>query len=470
MEGAARRSTAPGWRGTGALVAIALSLALHVVLAGGGDALPDRPTALAVVPSAASNLDVDLMPIEPLAAIVAEERALREALPEQPDTKPEIAPPDTVPDAPVAPVEPQAPAPEVSPEIDPEVAPPEVSPPDSTLPPVELPSTPKEPAPPQVAVVPGAPDLPAPGSAGEYDVPPGPEGPGMPGAGGLPGMGLPGSSPVWSVPGAVVAPKSLPAPTRAPSAVYDPKAATKALGGTLQTSDKEKGINLPAAGTVVSALSTAVQGTPAPHNARATFEIKVGPNGQVVGARVVKASAGDPAMWDAALKRAQAQIAAKGLAMTGEAAKSGATVRVSVLTRHVFPTGTGKKLELKPQCANGVINELVVAGRKKADQAVEDPNAIPPEVEGGNPFVDANGLPCIPSGISGTIDASNIGAHRQLQVQTQFEVQLADARALPAAIEKVNTQAPWIKSDSAAPRPNNPYAVRKREQKRQKKK
>jgi hypothetical protein len=453
------------------LAAVGASLVLHFVAARFGEAIPDRVTSDPVVATASNGeIDIEILPeaIRPI-----EEPPVPQPKPE-PEERPE---PATAPEV-IDPVRDPEPEPELEP--DPAVTPPEPTTPEPPVAP-EPPATPEPPVtleppvapaePPPVAVTPGSPDLPAPGSAGEYDLPPGPDGvPGVPGVPGLPGVGVPGAAPVWSVPGAVAAPESLPAPTRAPAAAFDPKAATKALGGTLQTSDKEKGVNLPAAGTVVSALGTAVQGTPAPHNARATFEVKLSPTGQVIGARVVKASAGNPAMWDAALKRAQAQIAAKGLAMTGEAAKSGATVRVSVLTRHVYPTGTGKKLELKPQCANGIINELAVATRKKADQAVDDPNAIPPDVEGANPFVDANGLPCIPIGLGGTADLANVGAHRQLQVQTQFDVVLDGARALPSSVDKINKDAPWLPSAKEGRRANDPYAVRKREQKRQKKK
>ncbi len=449
-------------------MAIAASVVVHAVAVGWGEALSERPSLAVSRSSATSDGEIDVEPL-PVEALSPERREPHEA-------SPSVAPARAEPAAvaartdepmrevdPVREVEPDAPAPPEAPL--PELAEAVVAPPARP----EMPASPVEPSPPLAENPPGAPALPAPGAPGEYDLPPGSDGAALPGVPGLPGVG-PGAAPVWSVPGVVAAPESRPAPTRAPAAAFDPKAATKALGGTLQTSDKEKGVNLPAAGTVVSAVSTAVQGTPAPHNGRATFEIKLGPNGQVLGARVVKSSAGDPAMWDAALKKAQAQIATKALAMTGEAAKSGATVRVSVVTRHVFPTGTGKKLELKPQCANGLINELAVATRKKAEQAVDDPNAIPAEIEGANPFVDASGMPCIPIGVGGTADLSNIGAHRQLQVQTQFEVVLADARALPSSVDKVNKDAPWIKSDKAGPRPNNPYGVRKREQKRQKKK
>jgi hypothetical protein len=280
--------------------------------------------------------------------------------------------------------------------------------------------------------------------------------------------GAPGANPIWTLPGVVSTPRSAPAPTRAPAARVDPRAATRALGGTLQTSDQEKGVTLPAAGAVATAVSTAVRGTAAPHNARATFEIRLGPDGRVIAARVVRASAGDPAQWEAALANAKAQIAAKGLAMTGAAATSGATVRVSVTTKHVFPTGTGRKLELKPQCANMMINELAVAARRKADLPVKDPNAIPDEIAGANPFVDENGLPCIPIGMGGVADLSNVGAHRQLQVRTQLEIELPDQKALPTAIRKVNTDAPWIDIGKEGPRPNMPYKVRKRIQKREK--
>jgi hypothetical protein len=345
--------------------------------------------------------------------------------------------------------------------------------------PAAVPIAPPEPVAPPPAAEPPAPAeppppaLPAPGSVGEYDGPP--DAPGDPALPGVPGPsslvpGAPGAAPLWSLPGVVRAPRSDAAPTRAPAAPIDRRVATRALGGTLQTSDKQKGVTLPAAGAVATAVSTAVRGTAAPHNARATFEIQLGPDGQVISARLIKASAGDPAQWQSALNSAKAQLAAQGLAMTGSAAKSGATVRVSVTTKHVFPTGTGRKVELKPQCANGMINELAVAARRKSDDAVTDPNAVPDVVTGANPFVDANGLPCIPVGVGGTMDASNIGAHRQLMVQTQFDVQLPDVVALPTDVHEVNTDAPWIDIGREGPRPTNPYKVRKRIQKREKKK
>src|SRR5690606_5059762 len=97
-----------------------------------------------------------------------------------------------------------------------------------------------------------------------------------------------------------------------------------------------------------------------------------------------------------------------------------------------------------------------------------DPNAIPDEIHGANPFVDENGLPCIPVGMGGALDVANFGAHRQLQVRTQFDVELPDRKALPTEIHEVNKDPPWIDTGKEGPRPNMPYKVRKRIQKRDK--
>jgi hypothetical protein len=184
---------------------------------------------------------------------------------------------------------------------------------------------------------------PAPSSSGqppkdEYD-------PLLPDTGGTGGVlvGPPGigGRPVWTMPG--VLPESgrpAPAPTTpgTPREV-DKNIAGKVLNEELRARDKSLGIDLPAAGTVATAIGNAVRGSDTPNEGRATFVVRLSPTGQVLDVRLASASAGNQDVWQRAAQAAAARLRGKSLTMTG-AYKAGATVYVDVVSAILMPDGS----------------------------------------------------------------------------------------------------------------------------------
>lgn len=283
----------------------------------------------------------------------------------------------------------------------------------------------------------------------DYDTPPplaGPSGP----------LGL-----GWVVPGMIDDGPSTAAPTQTPvSAPVTGAAVKKALNGTLATRDKKVGVTVPGAALVASAVNDAARAVPVAHNTRATFEVKLGRDGRVAYAKVVSSSGGDSANWDAAAKAVAAQLAKQKLDMGGERGE-GAIVRVAITQKHVFPTGSQRGANIKPVCANGFINEIVDATQPKAGKISEP--TVPM-------FQDEFGRPCIPVGIGGVADVSNIGAQKQVQIQSTFSVTVPGELALPTDVHPVNTDAPWIERGKEGPRPTLPQKARKRLQDKEKRK
>jgi len=156
---------------------------------------------------------------------------------------------------------------------------------------------------------------------------------------GPPGLG--GGRPVWTIPG--VLPESgrpAPAPTTpGPQPEVDKNIAGKVLNEGLRARDKALGIDLPAAGTVATAVGNAVRGTETPNEGRATFVVRLSPTGQVLDVRLASASAGGQDVWQRAAQEAAARLKGKSLTMTG-AYKDGATVYVDVVSAILLPDGT----------------------------------------------------------------------------------------------------------------------------------
>lgn len=297
----------------------------------------------------------------------------------------------------------------------------------------------------------GSAALPAPGSANEYDSPP--PGPGPVG---------PGAGPIWAMPGGLDLGPAPAAPTRAPGArPVDAEAPARAVASTLRDRDQAVGITMPSTAVVTSAVSVATRSVPVPHNTRATFEVKLGPGGKVVSSRVIKHSGGGKAQWDAAAKSVAASLAGRSLEL-GDAAKTGATVIVNVTTKHVFPSGTAKAADVKPVCANQIINDLA-DGMDKSNTGTTPEPVVPL-------FQDENGKPCIPIGVAGVSDTANIGATKQVQVQTSSQVLIDGKKALPANIQPVNKDPFWVDTGKGGPRPVMPFKARKYKRDKEKKK
>ncbi len=268
-----------------------------------------------------------------------------------------------------------------------------------------------------------------------------------------------GGEPLWLSLGGLetVAP---PAPTRAPSPPIDRRAATRAISGTMQARDRELGLDIPAAGAVASALATSVRGTPAPHGARATFEVRLGADGNLLSARWMSASKGDPRDWESAVAEAKKALVGRALPMGDAGALRGALIRVHVTTVHQLPSGV-HHAEIHAQCANALLNDLIIAN-KRTDDA--DSNEAAPDV---TIFTDERGNPCIPIGLGMVFDPADLGAHRVLQVRTSVEVVIPGVAALPADTPDVDTSAPWGGQPAKGPRPTQPFVERKWKKKRE---
>jgi hypothetical protein len=148
---------------------------------------------------------------------------------------------------------------------------------------------------------------------------------------------------------------------------------------SLERHDRRIGINLPAAGTVASVVSTAVLDSDTPTTARATFSVQLDGAGKVVGVGVVSFTDGAPARWERVTRTIAAQLSGRPLMMTGAYAK-GAVVTVTATSVVQFPAGSKSE----------------------------------------GPIEREHGTVTVTLG-----DLSNIGAHPQRVVSTRFDVQPA---------------------------------------------
>jgi hypothetical protein len=269
-----------------------------------------------------------------------------------------------------------------------------------------------------------------------------------------------GGKPVWALPGALPGPdRAAPAPTRpAPDRAVPSDVASKVLSGTVNKRDQELGIDLPAAGVVAGVLADAVRVANTTPEARATFEVRLGRQGEVLGLRVKSFSAGDAATWDRAAKSASSALAARALAVNGE--KDGVTLIVKVEATQRYPAGSKERIDVKPVCANEVIEEI---GDMLEDPALGVPRRDMDADERKRRF-------CIPVGIGGKGDVSNLGAHLQTVVRSSYKVVRAGDTNLPSAgVQPLNDRAPWL--SSRADREERPAGPpRKKKKKNDKKK
>ncbi len=159
----------------------------------------------------------------------------------------------------------------------------------------------------------------------------------------IPGLN---GSPIWSMPGMI--PSASAAPP-APTTAGKPREVDKDIAGIvlrkeLKTKDKNLGLDLPAAGTVASAVGQAVRGSAAPAVARASFEVRLGPGGQVLGVRVAGFNAGASDVWERVAQAVKALLAGRALHMN-DAYKKGGTVYVDVSSTLELPSGGPGGLE-----------------------------------------------------------------------------------------------------------------------------
>jgi hypothetical protein len=154
----------------------------------------------------------------------------------------------------------------------------------------------------------------------------------------VPGLNGPG---VWALPGVLPSgtPAAAPAPTVAPAPrPVDSDIAGQVVRDVMAKKDKKLGLDSPAAGTVAAAVATSIRGSDVPNVARGTIEFRIGPNGQVLGVKVISMSSGTTDQWERAARAAAAAVAGR-LVMTGEYAK-GMTVSIDVTSNVAPPAGS----------------------------------------------------------------------------------------------------------------------------------
>jgi len=249
---------------------------------------------------------------------------------------------------------------------------------------------------------------------------------------GVPGLG---GTPVWAVPGAVAADVPRPAATtpELPHAT-DRNVAGKVIEGTLRKKDQELGLELPSAGVVAGTVAEAVRGIETTEDARATFEVALGAQGDVRAVKVVSFSTGDAGMWERAAKRAASSLGGRGLNTQGEPV----TVVVKVESKQLYPAGSKEKIDAQPVCVNEVIEDVALALQEVAGGPTKPVAPRPATLDPRKRF-------CIPVGIAGTGDASNIGAHKTTVVHSSFKVVRTGDRKLPGdRVQPLDDRAPWL--------------------------
>ena len=155
----------------------------------------------------------------------------------------------------------------------------------------------------------------------------------------VPGLNGP---PVWAIPG-VMGPSQgpAPAPTVAPRArEVDSDIAGKVVREAMHDSDKSKGFELPAAGNAASAVQASLYGSDLPADSRGTIAVRIGPNGQVLDARVVSMAGGEVGQWERAAAAALARLRAMKMELP-EVYKNGATVYIDAVSVAQLPAGGG---------------------------------------------------------------------------------------------------------------------------------
>ena len=417
------------------------AIAVHVALL---VASPRAPLSVATpVASGRAEVTIDLEPSPPAPAAPA-----LPAAPDPPEAPESAGPPSKGPAAPRAEANARVSAAVKEPAAEP-LAPAPAAPAEARS---ELPAPAVAPTPPAAPSHPGTDEYGGPASGSDVAALP-------------PGLG---GARLWTIPGAIpsAAPPKPASTVATGPAPVDSDIAGHVLEGSLGRKDKAIGIDSPAAGTVAVRIADAVR-TSAPLNARATFEVKLGAEGQVEGVRLVSASDGDASTWARVVASAKSGIGTTALKMKGDG--KGATVIVKVESRVQYPAGSKEKLEMAPVCAeeelakmadalqnlgNGLNGDLQRGPRPEPGMA-----ALPPSDDG---------LPkkrkfCIPIGVRGTFDASNFGAHAVNVVKSTFTVTRPGEKAFePDAVRPIDTRVPWAPEDPTKVRPAMPKKKKKK--------
>lgn len=171
---------------------------------------------------------------------------------------------------------------------------------------------------------------------------------GVLGVPGVPGL----NGPAWAVPGVLPpgAAAAAPAPTVAPAPREVPRnIGDKVLGDAIAAKDKDIGLDLPLAGTVRTAVRTAIMSSDIPTGSKGTIACTISPSGAVTGCKVQSSRGGGSESW-AVATRAAAAVA--GAALPGRYAH-GAIVVIDISVVQTPPaggkggfTGTGANFDI----------------------------------------------------------------------------------------------------------------------------
>jgi hypothetical protein len=176
----------------------------------------------------------------------------------------------------------------------------------------------------------------------------------------VPGVGGPA---IWAIPGGLpAAPTATAAPTVAPAPrPVDSDIAGSVIREAMRDHDKKLGID-PVGGAVATAVKQAVASSDSPAVSRASFEVRLGPDGRVISVRVSSFNSGTADVWARVAQAAQAILKGKTLTMSAELAKGG-TVYVSMSSVVQLPSGSSSAIR---QQGAGASFDLSDIGAKKS--------------------------------------------------------------------------------------------------------
>ncbi|NUP10989.1 MAG: hypothetical protein HOW73_33500 [Polyangiaceae bacterium] len=185
-----------------------------------------------------------------------------------------------------------------------------------------------------------------PGTPGEEDWTGPPGGPGT-GPGGPPGISPLAAAIALNNAAAPAAPTEAPKAKKA-----DRDSANRVIKDELRKKDKALGLDLPAAGTIASMIKAQMQGSDAPGDAKASFQVVLGPSGNVQAVKVLSFAGGAASTYEGIARNVKAALSARKLNLT-EDYKKGAIVVVNAQSKMQMPSGAevgaGLKFSLKQE-------------------------------------------------------------------------------------------------------------------------
>ncbi len=186
-------------------------------------------------------------------------------------------------------------------------------------------------------------------------------------------------------------------------------AADLALIPALRAHNAKLGLGNPEENAVATAVQTAGRALTVPKDTRFRIEVELDREGNVLGARVLSASAGDEGTWSGLVEAVRGGLG-KRVQIGADVRRAGGRVVVDAEVKHVFVSGSD--------------------GTVQHGECVTDPHtsgiwpATPFYWVGGAPYGD------LPTGTCGLSDATN-GQPKQIQVRTKVTTVLPGAAPPP---------------------------------------